>query len=81
MDHKTKRWVKQFIDNIQEKRQRLYSNGEEQIIHGSHTFSFSFKLPATCSFPILLHCFLSRANKSPLKISKTSSENISSSSH
>ena len=73
MDDKTKRWIKQFIDKIQEKRKRLYSNGEEQSIHGNHTFSFSFKLPATRSFPVLLPCFLSRANKSPLQISKTSS--------
>ena len=46
--------VKQFIDNIQEKRKRLYSNEEEQSIRGSHTFSFSFKLPAAGSFPVLL---------------------------
>ena len=45
--------VKQFIDNIQEKRKRLYSNEEEQSIRGSHTFSFSFKLPAAGSFPVL----------------------------
>ena len=46
--------VKQFIDNIQEKSKRLYSNEEEQSIRGSHTFSFSFKLPAAGSVPVLL---------------------------
>ena len=71
--------VKQFIDNIQEKRKRLYSNEEEQSIRGSHTFSFSFKLSAAGSFPVLLPLSLPRL-KSPTRTFSAPEKSPSSSS-
>ena len=49
------------------RKKKLYSNGEEQSIHGSHTFSFPCKLLTTRSFSVLLACFLPQANESPPK--------------